>query len=1086
MILQLSMNEPRLALRRVWLGLLISAMSFLPIPAQVTAGISGQVEDATGGAVAGATVTIRNLETGATRSMLTDLNGSFRALSLPLGLQEVKAEKPGFKSAVHTGISLDVGQEAVVVLRLEVGAIAESVIVAGEAPLVNTTPNSVSGMVGEENVKDLPLNGRSYDNLITLNPGAINYTSLKGANTTTSDGNSFSVDGRRPQDNLFLLNGIEYTGTSQLADTPGGVSGYMLGIDAIREFNLLTDTYGAQYGKRAGGQILAVTQSGSNVLHGTVFEFLRNSVLDDGEPATLDPVDKGTAPPFRRNQFGAALGGPLKKDRLFLFGNYEGFRQSLALNSVSDVPDAEARQGLLPNSQGVYAPVSKLNPAMLPFMALWPQANGSELLVNGLPTGIATAYYNPKNEIHEDYGTLRADYNLSDRDRISADYTLDTGSSLLPLGDPLFASQLMLNAQVGSLEETHVISPSILNTFRAGFSRAGFNYNSATFSTFPSSLSFVTGDQPGGIGINSGITGAGDSANAGAWSRRNLFTFTDDVVVTKGAHQISLGIWFQRVQDNEDIVARREGLATFSTLTTFLQGTLVNFQVVPDHTDLGWRSWFGAWYVQDAIKLRRNLTLQAGLRDEFTTGWNENTGRAANYITNGSGVLLTTPHLGDSAFTQNNAKRLLGPRVAAAWDPFGNGKTAVRAGFGLYYSLIDALSFLLNYVPPYNGTATFTGSLPGLLPITPNVAVPPACGLGVPSPCTTYAPYGVQANAQTPTVAEWNFSVQQQLSGNMALRVAYVGSHGYHGLLSIDANSIPAQICATPAGCIAGGDGATTSAVSQGTPYIPVGSRPNPYLSDGFFWYTEGNSSYNALQADLTRRLSRGLQLRVAYTWSKNLDMNSGLTGAQSENQSQMVLDRNKLPMDWGPSALNVSSELSVSATYELPFGRGARGLQRKLLAGWQVNTIATALTGFPFTPVIGANTSGDGDIRDPDRPSLKSSFSGPVILGTQTQWFNPNAFVLPAAGTYGNLGRGVYTGPGLADVDFSIFKNVAVSERSHLQCRAEFFNLLNRTNLGTPNATVFSGTSINPTAGQITTLATTPRQIQIGLKLMF
>jgi hypothetical protein len=1086
MILQLPMKEPLLALRRVYLGLLISAMSLLPMRAQVTAGISGRVEDASGGAVAGATVTIRNLETGSTRSALTDLTGSFRALSLPLGEQEVKAEKTGFKSAVHTGISLDVGQEAVVVLRLEVGEIAESVIVVEGAPLVNTTPNSVSGLVGEESVKDLPLNGRSYDNLITLNPGAINYTSMDSANTTTSDGNAFSVDGRRPQDNLFLLNGIEYTGTSQLADTPGGASRYMLGIDAIREFNLLTDTYGAQYGKRAGAQVLVVTQSGSNVLHGTVFEFLRNSALDEGEPASIDPVDKGTAPPFRRNQFGAALGGPLKKDRLFLFGNYEGFRQSLAVNSVSDVPDAEARQGLLPNSTGVYAPVSKLNPAILPFMALWPQANGSELLVNGLPTGIATAYYNPKNEIHEDYGTLRADYNLRDQDRISADYTLDTGSSLLPLADPLFASQLMLNAQVGSLEETHVVSPNVLNTFRAGFSRAGFNYNSAALTTFPSNLSFVTGDQPGGISINSGITAAGDSANAGAWSRRNLFTFMDDVQVTKGAHEISLGIWFQRVQDNEDIVARREGLATFSTLTTFLQGTLVNFQVVPDHTDLGWRSWFGAWYVQDAIKLRRNLTVQAGLRDEFTTGWNEATGRAANYITNGSGVLLTTPHLGDSAFTQNNARLLLSPRVAAAWDPFGNGKTAVRAGFGLYYSLIDALSFLLNYVPPYNGTATFTGSLPALLPITPNVAVPPACGPAVPSPCTTYGPYGVQPNAQTPTVAEWNFSVQQQLSGNLALRVAYVGSHGYHGLLSIDANSIPAQICATPAGCIAGGDGATTSLVPQGASYIPVGSRPNPYLSDGFFWYTEGNSSYNALQADLTRRFSRGLQLRVAYTWSKSLDMNSGLTGAQSENQAQMVLDRNYLPMDWGPSALNVSNQLSLSATYELPFRKGVRGLQGKLLAGWQVNTIGIVQTGFPFTPVIGANVSGDGDIRDPDRPSLNPSFSGPVILGNQAQWFNPNAFVLPAAGTYGNLGRGVYTGPGLGDVDFSIFKNITVAERSHLQFRAEFFNLLNRTNLGTPNATAFSGTAISPTAGQITTLATTPRQIQIGLKLMF
>jgi hypothetical protein len=231
---------------------------------------------------------------------------------------------------------------------------------------------------------------------------------------------------------------------------------------------------------------------------------------------------------------------------------------------------------------------------------------------------------------------------------------------------------------------------------------------------------------------------------------------------------------------------------------------------------------------------------------------------------------------------------------------------------------------------------------------------------------------------------------------------------------------------------------------------------------------------------DFTRRLSRGLQFRADYTWSKNLDLNSGLTGAQAQNQAQMVLDRNDLHRDWGPSALNVTSQSSLSATYELPFAKGKR------IGGWQVNGIATLLTGFPFTPLAGSNRSGDGDIRNPDRPSLNPSFTGPVVLGKQAQWFNPDAFVLPAAGTYGNLGRGVFRGPGLAEVDLSAFKNTALSERLNLQFRAEFFNLLNRTNLGTPNATVFAGAAVSGSAGQITTLATTPRQIQFGLKLIF
>jgi hypothetical protein len=249
---------------------------------------------------------------------------------------------------------------------------------------------------------------------------------------------------------------------------------------------------------------------------------------------------------------------------------------------------------------------------------------------------------------------------------------------------------------------------------------------------------------------------------------------------------------------------------------------------------------------------------------------------------------------------------------------------------------------------------------------------------------------------------------------------------------------------------------------------------------------TEGNTSYNALQVEFTRRLSKGLQFRANYTWSKNLDMNSGLTVAQANNQPQMIYNRNDLPLDWGPSALNVASQSSMSITYDLPFGKNFRGVPGKFIRGWQVNGISTLLTGFPFTPLLGSNRSGDGNTRNPDRPSLNAAFTGPIILGTQTQWFNPNAFAIPTAGTYGNLGRGTFRGPGLADVDMSVFKNTSLSERVKLQFRAEFFNLLNRANLGTPNATVFSGTSVSASAGLITSLATTPRQIQFGLKLMF
>jgi len=386
------------ALQRIPFLLLLCAMLWaIPGHAQVNATISGTVKDSAGAAIVGATVTVTSLENGTHRVTTTDREGNFRVLSLPLGPQEVKAERLGFKAALRTGINLEVGQDVVVNLTLEVGEVSQQITVSGEAPLVNTTNAQVSGFVGEREVKDLPLNGRSWDNLIALNPGAMNFA-LKSANTTTSSGHTFTVAGQRPMDNLVLLNGIEYAGSSLVGVTPGGVSGGLLGIDAVREFNVLTDTYPAQYGKRSGGQISVVTQSGTNHLHGSLFEFIRNSALD-----ARNYFDRGSVPPLRRNQFGASLGGPLKKDRLFLFGNFEGFRQVLAQSNVAVVPDEQARQGLLPDASGTYKPVPNLVPAMLKYMTYWPVQNGPELTVNGLPS----AKFSRRIHLHSS-GSFRA------------------------------------------------------------------------------------------------------------------------------------------------------------------------------------------------------------------------------------------------------------------------------------------------------------------------------------------------------------------------------------------------------------------------------------------------------------------------------------------------------------------------------------------------------------------------------------------------------------------------------------------------------------------------------------------------------
>jgi hypothetical protein len=1074
---------------RLVVGIFVLIASVILAFAQVTGTISGKVEDASGAAVGGAIVAVKNLETGAVRTVTTDETGNYRVLALPVGSQEVRGEKPGFRAAVRTGINLVVGQEAVVNLKLEVGELTQELSVSSEAPLVDTTTASVSGLVAEREIKDLPLNGRSFDNLITLNPGAINY-SAKSPGTVTGQGNTFSVAGRRPLENIFLMNGIEYTGSSQLSNTPGGVSGNLLGIDAVREFNVLTNTYSAEYGKRGGAQVTAITESGTNQFHGSVFEFLRNSALD-----ARNFFDQGSIPAFKRNQFGASGGGPIRKDRFFLFGNYEGFRHRLGMSSVSVVPDDNSRRGLQPNG----APVPNLRPEMLNYMALWPQPNGPEVLTPG-PSGTAYSYNIAKQSINEDFGTARADYNLRNQDSLSASYTVDDGNNLTPLADPLFGNYVTLRSQVASVRETHIFSPRLLNTFNTGFSRAAFALDSFAFASYPASLSFVTGYGPGGIVISGGttttgaaaITSPGPNNAAGARNARNLFTFSDGLQMSSRIHQISVGAWFQKLQDNENTASRRLGVANFASLTTFLQGTTTTFQVVPNPTELAFRSWFGAWYAEDTMKLLPNLTLRAGIRHEFTNGWNERYGRAANYVTDSNGVLLTNPQIGASAFTKNNAHWLIGPRVALAWDPFAKGKTAVRGGFGIYYTLIDNLSFLLNSLPPYNGSVTFSGTLSSFLPITPGVQPPPACGPGVTAVCSTFAPQGIETAAKTPAANEWDLSIEQQLSGSMALRIGYVGSFGYHEMLSVDPNTIPAQICSNPAGCAV--DTGTTK-VPSGTKYIPLlptppapasSARPNPYLSAGFFWLTSGNSNYNALQLELIRRLSRRLQFRGNYTWAKNLDMNSALTIAQAQNQPQMVMDRNDLHRDWGPSALTPTSQGSISAHYEFPSsGPSIPGL-RTLLGGWQLNGITTLLSGFPFTPQIGANRSGDGNTRNPDRPNLNPSFNGPALLRKQTQWFDPGAFTLPTVRTWGSLGRGTLRGPGLETVDLSLMKNTSLTERVGLQFRVEFFNALNHTNLGVPNPIVFTGTSVSPSAGLITTTATPSRQVQFGVKVIY
>jgi len=1052
------------------------AFGSAPAGAQIVGGtINGTISDSTGAAVPGATVTVRQIDTGATRTLVTGSDGRYAAPSVPVGPYSVSAVHDGFQPEEQTGIVLSIGQSVQVNFTLGVSTVRETVVVSAGDPVVNTSSQQTSGLIDERQVKELPLNGRSYDQLLTLNPATVNYTGQRSGGIGTSNssvGNMFSVGGRRPQDNLFLLNGIEYTGASLINVTPGGTSGQLLGVDAVREFNVVTDTYGASYGKRDGAQVSIVTSSGTNSLHGTAFEFIRNSAFD-----ARNFFDQATIPEFQRNQFGGTLGGPIRRDKLFLFGNYEGFRQAWGLSDVTLVPDNEARLGYVPNASGVEQHVG-VNAAVVPLLNLWPVQNGPELLSNGNPSGIAEAFSHPPQHINEDFGTTRFDDNLGGKDLLFAVYTVDSSSATSPSANPLSYVNESLREQVASVQEQHVISPSLLNTARFGYSRGSYFFTGLV--PVDGVPGWVSGDPVGAIVISgstasngaSSITGAGANVGSNNRTARNLFTEDDHVYWSKGRQQIEAGGWFQRVQANDLLAQDQYGQASFSTLTSFLQGTVATFTLVPAPTELGWRSFEGAGFFEDTIKISPRFELRAGFRSESTNGWNESQGRAANYaIVNG--VLQTTPVVGNSALSDNRAKFLPNPRLGFAWDVRGNGTTAIRGGIGLYHGLLDTLDYRLDQTAPFNTAESIKTIAVSSLNFT----------AGVPPPSTAkVSPSNVQPNLSTPAVITWSLRIEQQIAPNTSLTVGYVGFHSYHQILSEDMNE-PVPVYA-PTGQV----------------YYPSTTDVNPSLANSTSWVSQGTGLYNALEVDARHSYANGFQLRGNYTWSKNLDDGSAWNTSVSGNTPAFVSFPLNQKVDWGPAATDVRQLASINGSYDLPFGPNRRFLNHSsgpaslLAGGWTASAIVAIQTGFPFSPQLGYNPPGNGDSRNPIRPSWNPNFTGNLYPHTVGEWFNPNAFIPPTVtvgtttyGTYGNVQRDSLVGPGLKELDFSAVKDTHITERFNLQFRAEFFNILNHTNFLTPNEVVYSSaTQLSPTAGVITATSNTSRQIQFGAKLHF
>jgi hypothetical protein len=1096
----------------VWVCKLILILTTMVLGSELAmaqtgaASITGVVVDPAGGAVTTATITARDLETGVTRAVQTGPGGQFTISPLQVGAYEISAEATGFKKEVRRGIALVVGQEAVINLTLQVGSINEQVTVTDAPPLVNTTLNSTAGLINERQIKELPLNGRSFDQLLTLNASTVN----NGSNASNNLWSSFSVSGQRPESNRYLMNGVDYVGSNASGAfiAPLGASGQLLGVEAVREFNVLLNTYGAEYGKRVGAQISIVSNSGGNQLHGDVFEYIRNNDVD---ARNYFDATKG-APPFKRNQFGGFLSGPILRNKAFFFGNYEGFRQSLATSVVTPVPDAQARQGLLPcyivapaggcANQATHVPVTNLKMGMLPYVSdlFWSPPTGPELLsTSGLPTGVANFIGNPKSSIQEDYGLGRIDYTVTAKDSASANYIVDRGHGTQPTADPAFNRITEQNIFLFDLQETHIFTDNLINAVTLGYARAFSSQVQAPIQSIPANLNFLSGISTGGQINVAGFNGP--SGNKINLNTRNYYTETDDVHYNKGRHLLSFGAWFQQIQvDPEGSNKSTAGNVTYPTLISLLQDEPTQFSANANPSADYYRQKELAFYAQDEVKLTSRFTLRLGLREESTNGWHEAYGHASNYLYDSNGIPLTNPMIGNSALTSNKAKFLLQPRVGLVWDPTGDAKWSVKASFGIYNDLQDNIGRQLNVNAPYNAIFVINNTpLLSIIPVPTGTAGAPSCSASsplVPPACSIFAPFGVDPNMHTPTLEQWSLTVERELIRDLMLQVSYVGSESYHVLTNVDTNVAPPQICATAAGCLSGGNLAASKAVTvpQGTLYEPStpGKLPNPYVGPSQTWFYVGTSNYQGISASLTKRASRGLLFKTNYTFSKTLDINSAGSSNLITNEPITVLNPYNLHAQYGLASFNVKHIVNFNYLYQLPLGTGQRfansgnGFVERAASGWVWTGNFSLQSGFPFTPQVGANTSGTGDTQFPDVPNLNANFHGSVIAGKVNQWFNPNAFTLPLAGTFGNVRRGSFIGPGLNTFATSLIKNTKINERFSLQLRFEAFNVFNHANFASPTTTVFSGATYNPAAGAITATSTTSRQLQAAVKVQF
>jgi hypothetical protein len=1006
------------------------------------------VTDATGGVLPGASISVRRPETGFERTTRSDAEGRYVFATLPPGVYEIRAELAGFRPLARS-VPLSVGENASIDVVLEVGAIVEVVVEEGSAPLVNTFTGDLSFLVDSRAIEQLPLNGRNFTDLAFLQPGVVPFP-LRDGGSVVAHGLGMSVNGQDPRANVYLLDG---TLLNDMTNGPAGsAAGTALGTETVQEFRVETNAYGAEFGRMAGGQVNVLTKSGTNAVRGSVFEFHRNDGLD-----ARNYFDVGSQPPFTRNQFGGTIGGPVRANKIFYFVGYEGLRENLGRTITSSVPDENARRGLLPDAAnpGQFLNVG-VNAQVAPYLNEYPMPNGSNL-------GDGTALYNFQFDqtLDQDFVQGRIDYTLRPGAQLFARYTLDDADQRLPTDYPQFPRAFVSRNQFFTAEYRQAASENLLGTVRFGYSRTRVGQTVEANTSLPP---FVPGRTLiGNIDVG-GLQRFGTQSSVDVRFLQQVYSLQGDVDWVHGRHLVKAGGLAERYLQDMTNPTFSLGTYAFANLRAFMENRPTSFiGLTPDATFVrSWPFWLAGGYVQDMFQVHPRLSVTAGLRWEFMTMPVDREGRDSALV-NLTDRTATTGRLYDGADYDN-----FSPRLGAAWDVMGDGRTSVRGGWGIYYMTNSSQNLIV--------TVTNPPQTPRVVYQAPTFPAPPfdrASGLSI---------RPMQWDMVTPSVHVWNVNVERELPGLFTLTVGYAGSRGYNLLRSNDVNT------AVP---VTGVDG---------QPFFPAGTpRQNTAWTTIELKSADGDSWYRALILDLRRRWNNGVSFQSSYTWSNAEDTTQASTFFSDATNGTTSAFPEYIPgYNRGPSDFNAEHNWVLNGTWDLPWGRGLAGWRGVMLAGWRVSGIASLRSGYPLTVFVQNNRSrsqwqpslGPGIGRD--RPSYAPGFSADnAVTGDPAQWFNPQAFVLQPAGTFGNTGRGDFDGPDLRTVDLAFAKDNRLGDsNARLEVRIEVFNLFNRANFGVPNLTAFAGAADNEAAlgsfGRIRNTVTSARQMQLGVRVRF